>query len=70
MQKEAGTDFRLCIEAGNVSSIVAEVARKDEADLVLIGRGVLPHFGEGCVRMATRSCATRRVPSSVSEDGH
>jgi len=45
MQKEAGTDFRLCIEAGNISSIVAEVARKDQADLVLIGRGVLPHFG-------------------------
>jgi nucleotide-binding universal stress UspA family protein len=45
MQKEAGTEFPLCIEAGNVSSIVAEVARKDEADLVLIGHGVLPHFG-------------------------
>lgn len=45
MQKEAGTDFRLCIEAGNASTIVAEAARKDEADLVLIGRGALPHFG-------------------------
>jgi nucleotide-binding universal stress UspA family protein len=45
MQKEAGTDFRLCIEAGDVASIVAEVARKDEADLVLIGRGGLSQFG-------------------------
>lgn len=45
MQKEAGTDFRLCIEAGSTSSVVAEVAKKDEADLVLIGRGALPHFG-------------------------
>lgn len=45
MQREAGTDFRLCIEAASASSIVAEVAEKDEADLVLIGRGGLPHFG-------------------------
>jgi nucleotide-binding universal stress UspA family protein len=45
LQKEAGTNFRLCIEAGNVASIVAEVAQKDEADLVLIGRGELAHFG-------------------------
>jgi nucleotide-binding universal stress UspA family protein len=45
MQREAGTDFRLCIEAGNVSSIVAAIAEKDEADLVLVGRGALPHFG-------------------------
>jgi nucleotide-binding universal stress UspA family protein len=45
MQKEAGTDFRLCIEAGSVSSIVAAAAQQDEADLVLIGRGELPHFG-------------------------
>jgi nucleotide-binding universal stress UspA family protein len=45
MEKDAGTDFRLCVEAGNVSSIVAAGAQKDEADLVLIGRGALPHFG-------------------------
>jgi nucleotide-binding universal stress UspA family protein len=45
MQREAGTDFQLCIEAGGISSVVAEVAAKDEADLVLIGRGALPHFG-------------------------
>jgi len=44
MQKEAGTDFRLCVEAGNVSSIVASAAQEDKADLVLIGRGALSHF--------------------------
>jgi nucleotide-binding universal stress UspA family protein len=44
LQREAGTDFRLCIEAGSVPSMVAEVAAKDEADLVLIGRGALPYF--------------------------
>jgi nucleotide-binding universal stress UspA family protein len=45
MQKDAGTDFELCVEAGNVSCIVAAAARTHEADLVLIGRGALPHFG-------------------------
>ena len=44
MQKEAGTNFRLCVEGGNVSSIVAAVAKEDKSDLVLIGRGVLSHF--------------------------
>jgi nucleotide-binding universal stress UspA family protein len=45
MQKDAGTDFELCVEAGNVSSIVAAAAQAHEADLVLAGRGVLPRFG-------------------------
>lgn len=45
MQNEAGTNFQLCIEAGKTSEVVAAVAREDEADLVLIGRGALPHFG-------------------------
>lgn len=44
LQRQAGTDFRLCVEAGDVASIVAATAAKDEADLVLIGRGTLPHF--------------------------
>jgi nucleotide-binding universal stress UspA family protein len=44
MQEEAGTDFRLCIEAGKVASVVAAVAEEDQADLVLIGRGALSHF--------------------------
>jgi len=45
MQREAGTNFRVCIEAGNISSVVAAAAQEHEADLVLIGRGALPHFG-------------------------
>lgn len=45
IQKDAGTDFELCVEAGNASSIVAAAARAHEADLVLAGRGVLPRFG-------------------------
>jgi nucleotide-binding universal stress UspA family protein len=45
MQTDAGTDFELCVEAGNVASIVAAAARTHEADLVLAGRGVLPRFG-------------------------
>lgn len=44
IQKEAGTNFRLCIEAGNVSAIVAAAAREDQAGLVLTGRGTLAHF--------------------------
>ncbi|MGA2716531.1 MAG: universal stress protein [Bryobacteraceae bacterium] len=45
MQREAGTNFRLCIEAGKTSAVVAAAAEDNEADLVLIGRGALPHFG-------------------------
>lgn len=45
MQREIGTDFRLCVEAGKVSSVVAAAAEEDRADLVLIGRGALPRFG-------------------------
>ena len=45
MQREAGTDFRLCIEAGKTSAVVAAAAEDDEADLVLTGRGALAQFG-------------------------
>jgi nucleotide-binding universal stress UspA family protein len=45
MQKEAGTNFKLCIEAGSVSSVVAQAATEDKADLIVIGRGTLPQFG-------------------------
>lgn len=45
MQREAGTDFQLCVEAGAISNVVAQSARENHADLVLIGRGMLPHFG-------------------------
>ena len=44
MQKDAGTDFRLCVQDGDAAKIIAAVAEKDRADLVLIGRGALPHF--------------------------
>ncbi len=44
MQRDAGTDFRLCVEAGDAAKIIAAAAEKDRADLVLIGRGALPHF--------------------------
>jgi nucleotide-binding universal stress UspA family protein len=45
LQKEAGTNFTLCIEAGKTSAVVAAAAEHHKADLILIGRGVLPHFG-------------------------
>jgi nucleotide-binding universal stress UspA family protein len=44
MQKDAGTDFRLCVHAGDAAKVIAATAEKDRADLVLIGRGALPHF--------------------------
>jgi len=45
MQKDAGTNFRLCIESGKTSAIVSAAAVEDQADLVLIGRGALARFG-------------------------
>lgn len=45
MQKDAGTEFPVFIEAGGVSSVVATAAKREEADLVLIGRGALTHIG-------------------------
>jgi nucleotide-binding universal stress UspA family protein len=44
MQKEAGTSFEVLIEAGNIPETVRRVAENQRADLVLIGRGALPHF--------------------------
>jgi len=44
MQQDAGTDFRLCVQSGDAARVIAEAAEKDQADLVLIGRGALPHF--------------------------
>jgi nucleotide-binding universal stress UspA family protein len=44
MQKEAGTNFEVLIEAGNIPEAVRRVAESRRADLVLIGRGALPHF--------------------------
>lgn len=47
LQAEAGTNFDVCVESGKTSSIVASAACSDEADLVLIGRGSITHFGGG-----------------------
>jgi nucleotide-binding universal stress UspA family protein len=44
MQKEAGTNFEVCVKAGSVPATVREEALSHKADLVLIGRGALPHF--------------------------
>jgi nucleotide-binding universal stress UspA family protein len=44
MQKEAGTNFEVCVKAGSIPAKVREEALSHNADLVLIGRGALPHF--------------------------
>lgn len=45
MQKDAGTGFNVCLGAGSVSTVVAAAALDHRADLVIAGRGALPHFG-------------------------
>jgi len=44
MQNEAGTNFDVCVKAGSIPAKVREEALSHNADLVLIGRGALPHF--------------------------
>ena len=44
MQKEAGTAFEVCIGGGSIVDVVRQAAVSHKADLVLIGRGALPHF--------------------------
>jgi len=44
MQKEAGTSFEVCVGPGSIVNVVQEAAEGNKADLVLIGRGELPHF--------------------------
>jgi nucleotide-binding universal stress UspA family protein len=44
MQKEEDTSFDLTVEAGNIPDSIREVALARDADVVLIGRGALPHF--------------------------
>jgi nucleotide-binding universal stress UspA family protein len=44
MQKEAGTGFEVDVEAGNIPDAVRRAAVNCNADLVVIGRGALPHF--------------------------
>jgi nucleotide-binding universal stress UspA family protein len=44
LQSEAGTSFDTFIELGNVSKVVHEAAEKFDADLIVIGRGVVNRF--------------------------
>jgi nucleotide-binding universal stress UspA family protein len=44
MQKKTGTNFEVVVEAGNIPDAVRRVADTRKADIVLIGRGALPHF--------------------------
>ena len=41
MQTEAGTELEICIEGGSVAKVVRAAAEHHEADLVVIGRGVI-----------------------------
>jgi nucleotide-binding universal stress UspA family protein len=42
MQAEAGTNFDVCFLGGRVERAVHQAAIGHEADLIIIGRGVLP----------------------------
>jgi nucleotide-binding universal stress UspA family protein len=44
LQKEADTNFDTFIELGSVSKVVHEAAEKFNADLIIIGRGVVNRF--------------------------
>jgi nucleotide-binding universal stress UspA family protein len=45
MQTQAGTNLEVLLEAGDVSKAVRETAARQNADLVIIGRGANKHFG-------------------------
>jgi nucleotide-binding universal stress UspA family protein len=63
MQKEAGTNFVVCTGAGNITDVVRHAAVGHNADLVLIGRGELPHFA-GRLRSQTYAIV-RDMPCPV-----
>jgi nucleotide-binding universal stress UspA family protein len=44
LQAEAGTTFDSFVEPGSISQVVCEAAQKFNADLVVIGRGVVNRF--------------------------
>ncbi|HWE48809.1 MAG TPA: universal stress protein [Bryobacteraceae bacterium] len=44
MQTEAGTNFEVLIQIGNIPDGVLRTVEDCNADVVLIGRGALPHF--------------------------
>jgi nucleotide-binding universal stress UspA family protein len=41
MQTAAGVEAALCVAVGNIADAVREEARRHNADLIVIGRGVL-----------------------------
>ena len=45
LQKEAGTNWGVCIDPGRVEAVVRESCNAHNADLLVIGRGVLGEFG-------------------------
>lgn len=63
MQATAGTSFKVRVRPGVVPKVVAEAAFDCSADLVLIGRGVLPRFA-GQLRSHAYSIV-REVPCPV-----
>ncbi len=44
VQQEAGTNLETIVEGGEVAPVVRRVAEEGEADLVVVGRGVLQDF--------------------------
>ena len=44
LQKEAGTNFDTFVDLGSVASVVHDAAEKFNADLIVIGRGVMNRF--------------------------
>jgi len=47
LQAQAGTDFAVYLEVGAVASVMREACHYHNADLAVIGRGVIGHFAGG-----------------------
>ena len=62
IQKEAGTSFEVHIGAGAVPKVLREEVESDGSDLVVIGRGSLPHFAGG---LRSNVYAVRDMPCPV-----
>ena len=43
LQKAVGTDFELCLAKGDVADVTRDAAKHHNADLVIIGRGLIQH---------------------------
>lgn len=44
LQKQAGTAFGICMEAGGIAQVVRDASEHHQADLVITGRGAITHF--------------------------